>query len=52
MQSISASQPSQQPIRQDKDGHGTLMEIPAGPFLMGSDKNQDPNAADQELPQH
>ncbi|MBU2547261.1 MAG: SUMF1/EgtB/PvdO family nonheme iron enzyme [Proteobacteria bacterium] len=29
-----------------------FVEIPAGPFLMGSDKKQDPSAYDDELPQH
>ncbi|MGH8068966.1 MAG: SUMF1/EgtB/PvdO family nonheme iron enzyme [Candidatus Entotheonellia bacterium] len=29
-----------------------LVEIPAGPFLMGSDKARDPGARDYELPQH
>ena len=28
------------------------VEIPAGPFLMGSDRQKDPNARDNELPQH
>ncbi len=28
------------------------IEIPAGPFLMGSDKHKDPDAWDDELPQH
>ncbi|MGB3062354.1 MAG: CHAT domain-containing protein, partial [Anaerolineae bacterium] len=28
------------------------VEIPAGPFLMGSDKAKDPQAYDDELPQH
>ncbi len=28
------------------------VEIPAGPFLMGSDKQKDPQAFDDELPQH
>ena len=27
-------------------------EVPAGPFLMGSDKEKDPDAFDDELPQH
>jgi formylglycine-generating enzyme required for sulfatase activity len=27
-------------------------EVPAGPFLMGSDKGKDPQAYDDELPQH
>ena len=30
----------------------TFIEIPAGPFLMGSDKSKDPQAYDAELPQH
>jgi formylglycine-generating enzyme required for sulfatase activity len=29
-----------------------LVRVPAGPFLMGSDKKQDPDAFDSELPQH
>jgi formylglycine-generating enzyme required for sulfatase activity len=29
-----------------------FVEVPAGPFLMGSDKGQDPEAYDDELPQH
>jgi formylglycine-generating enzyme required for sulfatase activity len=29
-----------------------FVEIPAGQFTMGSDKRQDPNAPDRELPQH
>jgi len=29
-----------------------LVRVPAGPFLMGSDKKRDPNAGDAELPQH
>jgi formylglycine-generating enzyme required for sulfatase activity len=29
-----------------------FVEIPAGPFLMGSDKAHDPGAYDDELPQH
>jgi len=29
-----------------------LVRVPPGPFLMGSDKKQDPNAYDDELPQH
>jgi formylglycine-generating enzyme required for sulfatase activity len=29
-----------------------FVEIPAGPFLMGSDKVRDPQASDSELPQH
>jgi formylglycine-generating enzyme required for sulfatase activity len=29
-----------------------FVEIPAGPFRMGSDPEQDPNALDYELPQH
>jgi len=29
-----------------------LVEIPAGPFLMGSQKDHDPDAYDNELPQH
>jgi formylglycine-generating enzyme required for sulfatase activity len=29
-----------------------LVRVPAGPFLMGSDKKQDPNAYDDESPQH
>jgi formylglycine-generating enzyme required for sulfatase activity len=29
-----------------------FVEIPAGPFLMGSDKQRDPQASDDELPQH
>ncbi len=29
-----------------------FVEIPAGPFLMGSDKAHDPGAFDDELPQH
>jgi formylglycine-generating enzyme required for sulfatase activity len=29
-----------------------FVEIPAGQFTMGSDKRQDPTAADRELPQH
>ena len=29
-----------------------FVEIPAGPFLMGSDKAHDPDAYDDELPQH
>ena len=29
-----------------------LILIPAGPFLMGSDKRRDPAASDRELPQH
>ncbi len=29
-----------------------VCEVPAGPFLMGSDKQRDPNAEDDELPQH
>ncbi len=28
------------------------VEVPAGPFLMGSDKKKDPLAIDDELPQH
>ena len=28
------------------------VEIPAGPFLMGSDKEKDPQADDDEMPQH
>ena len=28
------------------------VEIPAGPFLMGSDRQKDPHARDNELPQH
>jgi len=27
-------------------------EVPAGPFLMGSDEAKDPQAYDEELPQH
>jgi formylglycine-generating enzyme required for sulfatase activity len=27
-------------------------EVPAGPFLMGSDKARDPQASDEELPKH
>jgi formylglycine-generating enzyme required for sulfatase activity len=29
-----------------------LVEVPAGPFLMGSNKRQDPQAFDDEMPQH
>ncbi|MBU2549363.1 MAG: formylglycine-generating enzyme family protein [Proteobacteria bacterium] len=29
-----------------------FVEVPAGPFLMGSDKKQDPEARDDELPRH
>lgn len=29
-----------------------LVYVPAGPFLMGSDKARDPQASDAELPQH
>jgi formylglycine-generating enzyme required for sulfatase activity len=29
-----------------------LVTIPAGPFLMGSDKHKDPRAYDDEVPQH
>jgi formylglycine-generating enzyme required for sulfatase activity len=29
-----------------------LVRVPAGPFLMGSDKKQDPNTYGYELPQH
>jgi formylglycine-generating enzyme required for sulfatase activity len=29
-----------------------FVEIPAGPFLMGSDKARDPEAGDDELPRH
>ncbi|MCP4165895.1 MAG: SUMF1/EgtB/PvdO family nonheme iron enzyme, partial [Chloroflexi bacterium] len=29
-----------------------FVEIPAGPFLMGSKKDKDPQALDRELPQH
>jgi formylglycine-generating enzyme required for sulfatase activity len=29
-----------------------FVEIPAGSFLMGSDRHQDPDARDNELPQH
>ncbi|HUY78421.1 MAG TPA: SUMF1/EgtB/PvdO family nonheme iron enzyme [Ktedonobacterales bacterium] len=29
-----------------------LCSVPAGPFLMGSDKRRDPQAQDNELPQH
>jgi formylglycine-generating enzyme required for sulfatase activity len=29
-----------------------LVEIPAGPFLMGNDKAHDPDAFDNEIPQH
>jgi len=29
-----------------------VMWVPAGPFLMGSDKTRDPQAYDNELPQH
>jgi len=29
-----------------------LVEVPAGPFLMGSDKTKDTYASDNELPQH
>ncbi len=29
-----------------------FIEIPAGEFLMGSDRSQDPQAEDDELPQH
>jgi hypothetical protein len=29
-----------------------FVEIPAGPFLMGSDQARDPDAVDNELPQH
>lgn len=32
--------------------HFELIRIPAGEFLMGSDKSQDPDAYDHELPQH
>ncbi|MBN1954409.1 MAG: SUMF1/EgtB/PvdO family nonheme iron enzyme [Anaerolineae bacterium] len=33
-------------------GEPVWVEVPAGPFLMGSDKNKDPRAYDDELPQH
>jgi len=50
-------------IREDKQGFGTLIEIPAGPFLMGTDENdiehlikQFPgyrtSIFDNEIPQH
>jgi len=29
-----------------------VCDVPAGPFLMGSDKQYDPDARDEELPQH
>lgn len=29
-----------------------ICEVPAGPFLMGSDQQQDPDAENNELPQH
>ncbi|SRR5579884_4215869 len=29
-----------------------VCDVPAGPFLMGSDKQRDPDAKDNELPQH
>jgi formylglycine-generating enzyme required for sulfatase activity len=29
-----------------------ICDVPAGPFLMGSDKDHDPGAAENELPQH
>jgi len=46
-------QPDTSPeLRHDEQGFGTLIEIPAGPFLMGSDKSRDPKARNEELPQH
>jgi len=43
----------------DEQGHDAyqyvippVCEVPAGPFLMGSDKNKDAQAQDNELPQH
>ncbi len=38
----------------DDDGLPDIdwVEIPAGPFLMGSDKDKDPQAYDDEMPQH
>ena len=39
--------------RQTRDVDNMVMiYIPAGPFLMGSDKSQDPDAFSNELPQH
>src|SRR5215472_10304233 len=29
-----------------------VVAVPAGPFLLGSDQQQDPDASDNELPQH
>jgi formylglycine-generating enzyme required for sulfatase activity len=39
-------------LRPDGLPHIAWCEVPAGPFLMGSDKGQDREAYDDELPQH
>jgi formylglycine-generating enzyme required for sulfatase activity len=53
----STPEPTPEPVEAPKPRPGTWLEpelilIPAGRFMMGSDKSQDPGAYDNELPQH
>jgi formylglycine-generating enzyme required for sulfatase activity len=53
----STPEPTPEPVEAPKSRPGTWLEpelilIPAGRFIMGSDKTQDPQARDGEFPQH